>query len=165
MKKLLLITLSFIMATMVNAGVVTPEQALQQAQKFIQTREDAGSRTSKTPGTPAQLSMATQVSGLYVFNVANDGGFVIVSNDDRTVPILGFSDSGSIDPDDMPDNMRAWLQGYADEIVWLNEHSIIVNVPESANAPRHADRHSTTAIEPLVQTKWNQTMPYNKLCP
>ena len=153
------------MATMVKAGVVTPEQALQQAQKFIQTREDAGSRTSKTPGPPAQLSIATQVSGLYVFNVANDGGFVIVSNDDRTVPILGFSDSGSIDPDDMPDNMCAWLQGYADEIVWLNEHSIIVNVPESANAPRHADRHSTTAIAPLVQTKWNQRAPYNNLCP
>lgn len=74
------------------------------------------------------LTLAERVSGLYVINVANDGGFVIVSNDDRTFPILGFGESGNIDPDNMPANMRAWLQGYADEIAWLQKSNTVTTV-------------------------------------
>ena len=97
---------------------VTPEEALWQAQNFMQQRVASGSRPRKAQGV-LQLTATQQVSGLYIFNVADDGGFVIVSNDDRTIPVLGFSDNGSIDPDNMPENMKAWLQGYADEIAWL----------------------------------------------
>ncbi len=59
------------------------------------------------------------MSGLYVYNVQNKGGFVIVSPDDETETILGYSDSGEFDESHMPDNMRYWLQGYAEEISFL----------------------------------------------
>ena len=79
-------------------------------------------RPSATGGGDSQsptLTLAAKVSGLYVFNVDGDGGFVVVSNDDRTTPILGYGDSGAFSTIEMPSNMRAWLQGYADEIAWL----------------------------------------------
>ena len=114
------------MAALITAGVggvkaedLTAEQALAQARSFIHQREAAGSRPMRAPGMSSQLSMTRQVSGLYIFNVADDGGYVIVSSDDRATPILGFSDSGAFDPDNMPDNMRGWLEGYADQIAWL----------------------------------------------
>ena len=145
---------------------VTPEEALWQAQNFMQQREASGSRPRKAQGT-LQLTPTQQVSGLYIFNVADDGGFVIVSNDDRTVPVLGFSDTGSIDPDNMPENMKAWLQGYADEIAWLAaRNDQTTNSPNAqSKARRPVGTHSTDAIAPMIQTTWYQITPYNNLCP
>lgn len=159
MKRIVLLMLSLVMVTMAGAEGVTQEDALQQARSFVQKREAAGSRMRRTPGT-LQLTLASKVSGLYVFNIAGDGGFVIVSNDDRTTPILGFSDSGSLNPDQMPENMRAWLQGYADEIAWLERHN--VSIP-AARAQRR-DPVAKADIAPLVTTTWNQGTPYNGYC-
>ena len=164
MRKILLLMLSLVMVTMVKAEGVTPQQALEQARNFIQKRENNGSRPRRAPGTAAsRLVMAKQVNGLYVFKMAKNEGFVIVSNDDRTEPILGYSDSGNFDPDNMPDNMRAWLQGYADQIAWLNEHGdeagAVATLPTLTGTPvKHP-------IEPLISTRWNQDTPYNDLAP
>ena len=85
------------------ADELTGKQALELAQQFVASH-------NLRKSTPT-VKEAGQVSGLYVFNVSNNGGFVIVSNDDQTVPILGFGQSGNIDINDLPDNMRAWLEG------------------------------------------------------
>jgi len=139
------------------ADEVTEEQALEQAQQFVSSHN-----TRKSAPT---VKSAGQVSGLYVFNVSN-GGFVIVSNDDQTVPILGFGDSGNIDPDDLPDNMRAWLQGYADQIAWLQSNGSVGNDGnDESNRSRAPLRTTKSAIGPLVQTNWNQSRPYYDLCP
>lgn len=53
----------------------------------------------------------------------DDGnGFVIVSGDDSTEPVLGYSETGMIDPVDMPQNMRSWLQHYAEQIEYIQSH-------------------------------------------
>ena len=157
------------------ADEVTAKQALEQAQQFVSSHN-----TRKAIPT---VESAGQVSGLYVFNVSS-GGFVIVSNDDQTVPILGFGNSGSIDTDSLPDNMRAWLQGYAEQIAWLQngltpdpspvgEGSIYSQggfPTEEVTTPLSSRRGvggeaTKTAIAPLVGTNWNQGRPYNDLCP
>ena len=148
-----------LMTINMTARNVTPDQALQQAQNFLQ-QTSSSMRRSHT--AVPQLKMAGRVSGLYVFNAEQDQGFVVVSNDDRTAPILGYSQTGSLDPDNMPCNMRAWLQGYADEIAWLNEH----NIQSSASqAPHHRASAVKEPIAPLIKTHWNQDAPYNDLCP
>lgn len=102
------------------------------------------------------------VCGLYVFSLSDAGGYLIVSNDDLTRPILGFSDTGTLDLENMPDEQRAWLQGYADEIKWLREHPM--NDTYYSTYTR-AGTHDNINIEPLVSTKWAQRSPYNDLCP
>lgn len=109
-------------SVLLTAGNVTPEEALQQATQFLNGRVNTGNR--RAPVTTQQLTMSKQVAGLYVFNVTNDNGFVIVSNDDCAESILGYADEGSFDPDNIPENMKAWLQGYADEIAWAKQHPI-----------------------------------------
>jgi len=94
MKRTFLLFLAAIMTTVMMAGNVTPEQALQKATQFIQNRQqttDNGSR--RAPGTKPQLTLASRVSGLYVFNVQDNGGYVIISPDDRTVPVLAIATS------------------------------------------------------------------------
>lgn len=143
------------------ADNVTAEQALRQAQAFVKNHPSAtGAR--RTPGTTPQLTLARQVCGLYMFNVAEEGGFVIVANDDEATPILGFSDSGHIDEDNMPENMLAWLQGYADQIAWLQKQTTRIGQTTQSRAPR---RTAKANIAPLVSTQWNQGAPYNNLCP
>lgn len=140
------------------ADELTEKAAQELAQQFV-----ASHNTRKSAPT---VTAAGQVSGLYVFNVSNNGGFVIVSNDDQTIPILGFGQSGNIDTEDLPDNMRAWLQGYADQIAWLKSNNDNENQNGNGKkARRKVGSHSTTAIAPLIMTHWNQTAPYNNLCP
>ena len=156
MKKALLF-LFLISSNFMMAADVTPREALQKATDFLQSR-NISYASNRAPITANQLTMTKLISGLYLFNVADNGGFVIVSNDDCTADILGFSDSGNIDPDNMPDNMRAWLQGYADQISWAKSN----HVTKSSAVQR---RVGDAAIEPLIKTKWDQGDPYNRLCP
>ena len=147
----------------IYAENITAEQALQLAQTFVSSKNSSPGGRHYSPGMTPQLTQEKQVSGLYVFNVADDGGFIIVSNDDRTTPILGFGESGHLAPDSMPSNMRAWLQGYADQIAWLQTHDV---KPSRMNrAPRHESANKTQNIAPMVTTKWDQDSPYNNLCP
>ena len=163
MKRLLFCICAIMTVVIAMAEDVTPAEALKQATQFVQNRIASGQHSRRAAGTPAQLTQTAKVSGLYVFNVDNSGGFVIVSNDDRTEPVLGYSDSGTFDPNNMPENMRAWLQGYADEIAWLKKH------PDAAvsTSRRTGESESNikTPIKPLLETKWNQGEPYNDQCP
>ena len=160
MKRILMVrtamTLVFAAVWMnVWADEVTEKQALEEAQQFVASHNNRKS-------TPTVKS-AGQVSGLYLFNVSGNGGFVIVSNDDQTIPILGFGESGNIAPDDLPDNMRAWLQSYADQIAWLQSNG--KDSKDTNNRSRAPRRTAKTAIGPLVETRWDQGSPYNDLCP
>ena len=155
--------LALISTTMMWADQVTAEQAREQALAFVKNRLTANGRRL-APGAMPQLKQESQINGLYVFNVADNGGFVIVSNDDATRPILGFSDNGHIDADNMPDNMRAWLQGYADEIAWLQKQPAQSRKSARSRAPQKVGSHSTNTIDPMIQTRWNQGEPYNCHC-
>ena len=162
--------ITFIFALMSCAGVmaddITPKQAMEQAQNFLQKRSAKGSWNKTTETT--SLIEAGQVEGLYIFNVEGNGGFVVVANDDAVTPILGYSERGNLDVANMPENMRAWLKGYADEIAWVKsartidgEKSNSLDVDMGESKPTAVK----TAIAPLLTTRWNQRDPYNALCP
>lgn len=94
----------------------------------------------------------------YAFNVTG-GGFVIVAGDDRAHEILGYSDSGQLDFDRLPSNVRALLNGYAEEINYLQSHPELTVSP----APRLTNRIG--GVAPLIKSHWGQEMPYYLQCP
>ena len=138
------------------AQEVSEKEAQERAQTFVK------SHYGRKGGGP-ELKSLGQVNGLYVFNMNDKGGFVIVSNDKRTTPILGYSESGTIDPDNMPDVMKAWFQGYADEIAWAQKN-IKENSDSNSKVRARTRSHATTTIAPLVKTTWDQIYPYNAFC-
>ena len=79
-----------------NSNPITREQALKQAQLFMQQSGDVRQLTSVASSrqvTPGVVGRPTaETSEYYVFNKGTGEGFVIVSGDDRTVPILGYCD-------------------------------------------------------------------------
>ena len=144
------------------ADEVTEKQAQDLAKSFVNSY--FGKKGGDRSGLKSQGQM--EKLGFYVFNMTDKGGFVIVSNESETTPILGYSETGSIelDPDKMPENMRNWLQGYADEIAWLKQHKEIIKT-ESVKKAKTRSGDSKIAIEPLISTQWNQSKPYNNQTP
>jgi hypothetical protein len=150
-----------VMATALQAAEISQQQAMEKARAFMQNHQTAGGAMHRAPLHIDMQGTKTDHQLLYAFNVEG-GGFVIVSGDDRTVPVLGYSDTGQLEPDNMPDNMRAWLEGYAAEIARLGTRA-----PQDAQnvTRRHVGSHSTAEIAPLLKTAWYQGNPYNMLCP
>ena len=151
------------MTTVLFAESVSKEQARQIASQFLQ-----GKSVSKR--APAQTEFQLQVAldavdaegqpYIYAVNMGQQNGFVLVSGDDRFREVLGYSDTGSFDNADMPENMKAWLQGYVDEMKRLDA----IGYKPSTSTSRRASGIKT-AIENLVQTQWDQDTPFNNETP
>lgn len=92
----------------------------------------------------------------YIYNIGKDNGFVIVSGDDRTASVLGYSDTGSFDYAQMPENIKWWMDYYTESIEMVKEKRLSNSLSSS---------RPTDVIKPLLKTKWNQDDPYNLLCP
>ena len=134
------------------ASVVTKQDALKKAQNFMPGKSF---QTTKTPNHAPKRGEQGKDPAYYVFNTTNKDGFVIVSGDDRTESILGYADNGYFDENDIPLNVKAWLEFYENSIRSLDD-SQIVSIPQ---------RTAHASIEPLIKTKWGQGRPYNLQCP
>ena len=105
----------------------------------------------------------------YIFNVG-DTGFVILAADDNYRPVIGYSDRGTFNLDDMAPALAEYL-----EVV--RQGVMSASVASSASVAVAADwamlekngrlvsRHGGREDVFLVQTTWNQNYPYNYFCP
>mgnify|MGYP002404812065 FL=1 len=144
-KNMILMVLLLFAASML-AQQLSEQEAKQKALAFLTKGRRANQQLHTAKGN---------LEKLFAFNV-DGGGYVIVSGDRRTLPILGYSDEGVIDFNNMPDNMQAWLKGYEFAIEALGDADDLGEQDQpAANRP---------AVEPMLKTKWNQLYPYNKLC-
>ena len=155
-KLTMLLALSLV-PPMMLAGPVDETTARQRAQTFLSER-GVNAQLSHSHRAPAKVQAppATEQNSYYVFNVPQQQGFVIVSGDDRTPAILGYADNGTLNTDDLPPALCWLLEGYEEQIAWLDSHDL---QQQPYKAP------ARTAIAPLIETRWNQGAPYNSLCP
>lgn len=161
MRKIVLVLVALHIAVATSLALpVTRRQAQQSAQKFMALRGNSKSLSLVRQQPRATASQQKDAASYYVFNAAEGQGFVIVSGDDRTAEVLGWSDTGSFDPENIPENMQSWLQGYADQIEWLDTH------PSAArqSAPMMASS-AHSSVSPMLKTLWDQDAPYNNYTP
>lgn len=143
------VTLSFLMfcfAIMLTAEPVGKQTAFYTAQSYMLAK--GKTIKSAQPAVKSSRRGAAQAADedayYYVFDAGDDNGFVIVSGDDRTEPILGYVEHGSYDPDNIPDNMRAWLQGYADQIKYIATNDInLLKLLNMRKTNRYASFHKS----------------------
>ncbi|MBQ7472057.1 MAG: leucine-rich repeat protein [Prevotella sp.] len=158
MKRTLLFLLSMMLTLGIGAEPITRQQALLKANAFMQMRNDAKPLsviTNRKKLAPHRVS-TSGIEPVYVFNRGNSEGFVIVSGDDRTIDILGYSDQGEFDYTNLPDGLKELLADYAQQIEYLQENP---TVPAANAVPIHP------AIPKLLTCTWNQGNPYNQECP
>lgn len=145
--------LSCLTAVVVMAEGIDRTAALQKAQRFMPGKQFIAGKTMKA----ARAKAPRKNDAFYIFNAKDNGGFVIVSGDDRTTDILGYGEQGNLDVEAMPENMRCWLEDYACQIEALDT--------SLATPARRTEDASRAAIAPLVTAQWDQHAPYNYMCP
>lgn len=168
MQKLLLLTVALMLFGLyARAGSIDENQAKAKALSFLQNRHlTQGGRMLAPVLTPPELSSTPAgEKAVYVFNIGTEGGFVIVSADDRARDILGYTDSGSFDARQIPPALHMMLSIYAKQIGMLRPD----NAPADSGVHVAKARQRTSSVmhdvSPLLSTSWNQGYPYNAYCP
>ena len=151
----------------------TPQEAAQIASEFIHQRnatvssvqrikkaEQATKTTTPVALAYTHLQQDGTTPAVYIFNGKDEEGFVLIAAEENARAVLGYTDRGSFDPQNIPSNMQVWLQMYAEELAYA------ALMPQSAaNHDKELGSQYPT-IEPLLgQTQWGQGKPYNNHCP
>ncbi|MCH5247385.1 MAG: C10 family peptidase [Muribaculaceae bacterium] len=107
--------------------------------------------------SPDASSAAKFRDQIYVINGSN-GGWMLVSADDRApLMVLGYSDKGSLDLNNLSTAAQGVLEGYAEGLQRLDTSSA------KTVAPSLSSRGSAAPL--LGDIAWDQGYPYNALFP
>lgn len=153
MKKTFTFIAALLLMAQANAAPIGEQKAKEIARQFMMQKAGKNAQQSLDISFAEQsLETAVETDELYVFN--SDNSYVVVSGDDRTVPVLGWSDEGKYDAQKANPAVEQWLDYYKHEIQSLDGD--VTPVKELT---------SWGNIEPIVPYHWNQPAPYNKLVP
>ena len=152
MKRVFILTACLVACFMSWAAPVSKSQALQTASAFMKQK---GWTVAQQPRLAPRSSVAqiSQTDYIYVFNSTD--GFVVISGDDQTEPVLAYAEGAQFDESQIPENMKWWLSEYERQIRYIQEHNI-QQMQYVLDKP---------AISPMLTTEWSQDDPYNTLCP
>ena len=147
-----------------SAGNISADAARAVASSFIHQQTAKGSFKSHVALNDIKLvyteasSVVSNVNDFYAFNITG-GGFVIIAGEDRATQVLGYSDKGQLDFNNLPYGLQGLLYGFKQEIEFLQTYKgdDLVPAPQSLNA--------SGGVEPLIKTNWGQEMPYYLQCP
>ena len=167
-----LLLLCLFISSILFSQVRSVAEAITMAQQFqkkstntLQRISAASNAVQLTHIERIAAENSDSISSYYVFNKGENNGFIIVSADERTKPILAYSTEGSFNTSTLPHTLKYWLNVYNKEILSIQSAdkklTTNINNTETANNSSYA-----SSIAPLLGTiKWNQGEPYNNLCP
>ena len=149
---------AFLVLTVVALGAPRSERdAAEIASKFLSSTPTGKSRRASVRAL-TQPAPTTQTP-YYVFNSADGEGFVIVSGDDKALPVLAYADEGRIDFDNMPVNLKSWLQ------VYEHQMKMLADLQAEGVDSQPADVYDTEVKPLLGEMRWDQDTPFNNMCP
>lgn len=168
----LCLTVSLVWAERIDlatARKVAQTVAESTGEAALRSSEDLSLVYAAAPGKSASVLRSGTVNedvDYFVFNFPSNGGFAIVAGDDRVHPILGYSDEGNFDPNNLPDNLRSMLAYYQDQISWAVSN-VMESSPEiSAEWNRYLSGVTLRAAGDILPTAlWNQSEPFNRQTP
>ena len=181
--RLLLFAGSLLMPMVLMAGPRSFQQAKAIAEKQAAllgvTIDQKAMAKARKQGDKGEMNLSQE--SYYVFPNANSKGFTIVSGDDRLPEIVGYSSQGSYDENNLPEGFVSFMKAYQnlynkvnmgdaealknlEEInAWRNK---IAQKKNAESSQANASAASTSAVAPLLgNIEWDQTSPYNNMCP
>lgn len=164
LKKISNLALLLAFSASLYAAPIDKQTALSKAQSFVlekgfnvELRESQQART--------RAGRENEAPCYYIFNSANGQGFVIVAGDDLLYPILGYSDEGSIDLDNIPDGLAALLNNYEETTLELRAQEQAGLITPDTNAPRRAMSLTKNPIEPFLHNHYGHYAPFYNMNP
>lgn len=162
LSKGLILSLLTCAVTPAAAAVVSVEDAKQLAAEFLR----AGNNDDLAAGDVLDLAYTAGTANhpyYYVFNARSGKGYVIVSADDTTTPVLGYSTECSYDAASASPAMQWMLSGLASEIKAAPSLSGRYTATQRRNMVRRAARTGERIL--LETAKWSQESPFNASIP
>ena len=161
MKKTLLTLAALVLTLAAMAGPIDRQQALNTAKAFMKDVNASVVLQTTTVKHAPGLNGASDVQPYYVFNAQNNQGFVIVAGDDRSEEIIGYSDEGYFDADNLPHALTDMLEGFVEDLKELDRQGITEPLATAKlKAPRKAVAQGRHPIAPLTTSKWTQGVPF-----
>ncbi len=139
------------------------EIALRQAAQLGISMDEASSAKAKSKRVK---SVSGEVPAYYVFPNGEGKGFTVVSGDDRLPEVVGYSDKGTYDEENLPSNYVGFMKAYEEMVGQLDngDSRASASIAE-AKALRSSGYQQPTVAPLLGSIQWNQIIPYNKMCP
>lgn len=170
--RLLLFAGSLLIPMVVMAGPRSFQQAKAIAEKQAAllgvTIDQKAMTKARKQGSKGEITLSQE--SYYVFPNANSKGFTIVSGDDRLPEIVGYSSQGSYDGNNLPEGFVSFMKAYQNlyNKVNLGDAEALKNLAEikAWRNKKNASAETSSAVAPLLgNIEWDQTSPYNNMCP
>lgn len=160
MRKFILLT-CILTCLMSEGRKISESEANKAASEFFRTTATLQkSGVSDTQTRQSKIVGKTDFAPYYVFNPGNNKGFVIISGDDRVDKVLGYSDKGTFDSNNLPPQLKDLLNLYTKEINELTEE-----LPTHTTWKTMTEDVSIGDGKLLKTVNWGQDAPYNSKCP
>lgn len=108
----------------------------------------------------------------YVFSRGAGQGYVIISGDDSTTPVIGYTEQGDYDEATLPDPLKDMLKTWSSRIRQIQARqgkALKVRRLTTARVDQilrvDSWKSGWTSVSPLCQTHWHQSAPYNIFTP
>lgn len=162
MRKLFILVAATLLTAQLSADPISRQTAQFTAREYLASKGVTITSPDVAFKAPRKGVAGDTSAYYYVIDAGNENGYVIVSGDNRTEEILGYVDHGHFDINEIPENMKSFLQQYADQIKALDDNNVTA-IPSSNKIRRISQTHHSVAT--LMSTRWNQGSPYNDNCP
>ena len=163
MKRLQIIIVVLLSSITMLAQHRSEQEAMQIAQEFFTPRQAAlPARLSAIPQARIKAKLDQHMArakkapaknnSCYIINDEANNRFVIVSADERMYDVLGYSNNGVFNSEDIPAGL----------VFMLNEYNKQYDLVKAVGGAMDAKaKESVTPIEPLLSTKWGQGDKYS----
>ncbi len=160
-RRLLLPSLALGLSMPVCAEKVEINEAMNTAIEFISAH--TGLAPKSVEAVPVFSAGTASDPLYYVFNLADNGGFVIISAEDSATPVLGFSFEGNFPAANQPEAMKWMMAGLEREL--KAAPAIQSSFSESSRRGMARKAGAKAAAKNLSTPSWSQEGPFNSMIP
>jgi hypothetical protein len=180
---LLALLFLFLYTIKLKAGDIDSLTAKKVAENFYWEKAPV-SKSVLSKGITLSRVMSERKDGAtvyYIYNISGDNGFIIISGDDRTKPVIGYSFEDNIDlTENAPPGFLDWMDARAEEIKGLksslratsfsrdeqwDKYLKMDNSSKLKTASKSTSLITLSNVSPLLSSNWNQGCGYNADCP
>ena len=140
---------------MLQYSMKAPKAAIRTMSSVMTASQPTLSYTVETDDTPT----------VYVFTQKKGGYWIVAANDAVSNSLLGYTDTGVFDADNIPGNVEWVLNQYGKQVAHAASMENVAASDDDQEVSQYDVARNRKQIEPIITTKWGQTYPYNLYTP
>ena len=134
--------------------IISPSSALDIARQYVQIKAKDKQIIKRLSKKVHRNALSSQAKPYYLFNDAQNRGFVLVAGDNALGEVLAYSNTNTLDTTNINPGASYMLEEYKKSFIALQKRSRHQTSPIKTASLK-------TKVPELLKSKWNQDAPYN----